>query len=170
MKWVQCPVDKSIMGYTSAIPPDALPSPRLANPRRWRRALHWFVDSRAHRVCCMLFGLWVFNLFDLLLTILAHQQGLLDETNPIARTLLPWGPEVLTAFKLGLVGVASIVLFHYRRNLLSEFTSTSMLIVYALVAVRWRLCYELYFITHDGSVSLAELEQLNTWTSSLPIL
>lgn len=170
MQWNRRSVDKPFMGYTSAISSNTLRPPRLGRRRLWRRAVLWFVNSRAHRVCCMLVGLWIFNLFDLLLTLIAHQQGLLDEANPIARTLLPLGPEALTAFKIGLVGTASVVLFHYRRHMLCEFTATAMVIVYALVAVRWRFCYELYFLTHDGSATLADLERINAWTGSLPIL
>ncbi len=57
--------------------------PTRRRPLRWFAA--WATASRSHRVICVLAGLWLINLFDLMLTVLAHTQGVLDESNPVAR-------------------------------------------------------------------------------------
>lgn len=140
----------------------------MRNPAR--RLVDWLVDARSHRVLCMLAGLWLINLFDLVLTILAHSQGMLSESNPIARSLLPLGPQVLAAFKFVLVGGASAVLIINRRKLISELSSALMLLIYAGVAVRWKLCYELYNISTSANVTNEELDHLNSWAGNLPII
>ncbi|MHC4093476.1 MAG: DUF5658 family protein, partial [Planctomycetota bacterium] len=119
--------------------PGALPSRMLTEAdldhrsllRRWLDAL---VASRARRVLCMLSGLWLINLFDLVLTLLAHAQGMLDESNPIARRLLPLGPEVVAAFKLLLVGGSSAVLIRFRTRFIAEISAALMLLLYTGVA------------------------------------
>ena len=130
----------------------------------------WATASRSHRVICVLAGLWLINLFDLMLTVLAHAQGVLDESNPVARYILPFGPTALAAFKIALVGGGSAVLFRYRRRLIAEVTSISMFLVYACVAVRWKLCYEMYSLSTTANVTPADLEQLDAWSSGIPLL
>ena len=51
----------------------------------WERCVHWVVGARPHRVICLVMGIWLINGFDLALTLLAHEQGLLEEQNPVAR-------------------------------------------------------------------------------------
>ena len=135
-----------------------------------RRLADWVTASRSHRVWCMLAGLWVINGFDLILTLLAYEQGLLDEANPVARRLLPLGPQVVAVFKLSLVGGASAVLIRYRRRLVAEIAAAAMLLLYAGVAVHWRLCYELYSLSCNSHPTPAELERLDALTAGIPIL
>ena len=33
-----------------------------------------------------------------------------------------------------------------------------MLLIYAIVAAQWRLCYELYMLTHTGNVPISEID------------
>ncbi|MCP4250235.1 MAG: hypothetical protein GY778_24595 [bacterium] len=142
----------------------------LERPSAIRRCLAWIAASRSHRVLCLVAGLWVINLFDLALTVLAHSQGVLAEVNPLARKLLPYGPQALATFKFTLVGIGSGVLIAYRTRLIAELAATTTLIIYAGVAVRWRLCYELYHISAQPTTHPAELERLDVWVSSFPML
>ena len=135
-----------------------------------RCAIDWVTASRSHRVVCVLMGLWLINLFDLILTVLAHKQGVLDESNPVARFILPLGPTALAVFKVVLVGGSTAVLFRYRKRLIAEATATCMFAVYACVAVRWKLCYEMYALSTTTTTSPADPEQLDAWTSGIPIL
>ncbi len=160
------------MDCTPALPGRMLDDSDFDHRTPLRRCVDWLVASRAHRVICMLAGLWLINLFDLILTMLAHAQGMLDESNPIARHLLPLGPQAIAAFKLILVGGSSAVLIRFRARLISEISAALVLLIYAGVAVRWRLCYELYMLTgtNTGAISESDLELLDTWLSSVPIL
>jgi Domain of unknown function (DUF5658) len=130
----------------------AIPAPAVVNT--WvQRLVDWVVAARSHRVICLIGGLWLIGAFDVVLTLLAYRQGLLDESNPIARLLLAYGPHVVLLYKILLVSFASVVLIIYRRKFLAEIAAGGMLFIYTIVAVQWRLCYELYFITHTVSVS-----------------
>ncbi len=116
--------------------------------RAWVRQLtDRVVAARSQRVICLLIGLCIINAFDAVLTVLAHGQGMLDESNPIALRLLALGPSAILIYKLVLVGFASTILLIQRRQLLSELAATGMLLVYILVAIRWQSCYELYLTT-----------------------
>ncbi len=135
-----------------------------------RKTLDWLTQARGHRVWCLLAGLWLINVFDLLLTLQAYEQGLLQEANPVARRLLPLGPHVLAVFKLTLVGGASLVLLRYRRVFLAEVTAWTMLLLYVAVAVRWRLCYELYILSCNSDSASADIDHLDNWAAALPVL
>src|SRR5262245_20433184 len=67
---------------------------------RWPQ---WVVGNRADRVCVLLLGVWLMNGFDLMLTILADEQGVLHESNPIAAQVVEHGPLAITGFKLALL-------------------------------------------------------------------
>jgi hypothetical protein len=158
------------MDYSGIIPQRMLVPADLDSRRPIRRLQDWVAESRAHRVICMLAGLWVINLFDLALTLLAHEQGMLVESNPVARKVLSFGPQAVAVFKLTLVGGASAVLIYYRWRVLAEVTAAAMLLIYAIVAVRWRLCYELYSLTMNGDASATELERIDAWAGGIPLL
>ena len=57
-------------------------------------------------------AIFILGVFDLLLTLLAHAMGLLDERNPVARAALGRGAATLLVFKicLTLVGCALLLL------------------------------------------------------------
>ena len=132
----------------------------------FRKTVDWLVAARSHRVICLLAGMWLINLFDVVLTVLAHRQGMLHELNPIAERLLLHGPWAVLTYKLALVASASAVLVTYRTRFLAEMAATGLLLIYALVAVQWRLCYELYVLTHTGDLSVSQIDAVGV--TSLP--
>ena len=136
--------DTGEMDCPPASPSRILTKGDPARPGLLRRWANWFIAARSHRVLCMLAGLWLINLFDLMLTVMAHAQGVL-------------------------VAGASAVLIRYRKRFISEVSAALMLTVYAGVAVRWKLCYDLYTAA-SGPIHSSELEFLNSWVSSVPIL
>lgn len=126
--------------------------PGITPERPWTaRFVAWIVAARSHRVICLVLGIWVFNAFDLALTILAHQQGVLQEENPLALHLLRQGPASIILFKIGLVLVGSYPLLRFRTARIAEMAACLILIAYAMLAVHWSTCYELYAhnITHQ---------------------
>lgn len=110
----------------------------------WDRALRWLVDARSHRVVCLIAGVWLINAFDLVFTVLSHQQGMLVEQNPVARQMLTYGVPSLVLYKIGLVFIGSYPLLKFRAARISEWGALIVLIVYAALAVRWSDCYHAY--------------------------
>lgn len=128
------------------------------HPEPWRvRMGSWVAESRAHRVICLVLGIWVLNAFDLILTVLAHSQGVLDEENPLARRLLEMGTPSIVLFKIGVVLIGTYPLLRFRRARITEMGSFVIMIAYALLAVHWRECYELYTLTMTNNIHMAEL-------------
>lgn len=84
------------------------------------------------------------NAFDLALTMMSHYYGFLDEANPVARHFLNGGTAPIVLFKASMVMIGSAPLIHFRRTRLVEMASFVILITYALLAVRWTVCFELY--------------------------
>ncbi|MCP4594529.1 MAG: hypothetical protein GY842_27675 [bacterium] len=154
--------------YSGAHQPYAIPDLLVMRQGWLARILAWAVEARSHRVLCLLAGLWVINVFDLMLTLIAARQGLLHESNPVAAFILTRGPQAVCFYKCVLVAGGSVILIRYRRRLLAEFTAAAMLTVYALVAVRWKWCYELYELANTGGVSSNELQDVGTWASEIP--
>lgn len=115
-------------------------------------ALHARIRQR--RVLLLLAALWVLNIFDCGLTLMAWTQGHLSEANPVARYVLGHGPESLVLYKLTLVGASSLMLWRARFHPLAERAIWLLVVAYAVVAVHWRLCYELYLV----ATNLAPLE------------
>ncbi len=99
---------------------------------------------RGRRVCWLLVGLWIVNLFDLVMTILAHQHRLAEEANPIAARILPLGPAMLMTYKIALVTIGTVGLYIFRHKFIAEFAAGALLLIYAFVAVRWKICVALY--------------------------
>lgn len=127
----------------------------------WYEALvDWFVSARSHRVACFLVGLLIINAFDVMLTLAAHSQGLLDELNPIARAILGRNPYAIVPYKLALVTFPTLILYTYRDRWLSELAAGGVMCVYVVVALRWRLCYELYTMTASGEANLQDIESV----------
>ena len=106
----------------------------------------------------LVMAIWMLNGFDLAMTVLAHQQGLLHEQNPVARGLLQGGTAPLMLFKLGLVLIGTYPLLRFRRVRIAELGALVVLVAYAMVSVRWSTCYEVYTLTASHGVHLAELE------------
>jgi len=110
-------------------------------------------NLRARRTGLLILAIWIMNSFDLMLTLIAHQQGLLVEANPIAHAILPYGPLALTLFKIGLVAFGTCVLIHQRRRILAECMAWLVVAVYVAVSFRWMVCYQLYefMVAYDHS-------------------
>jgi len=144
--------------FTSSIPG----SLDLADHQRrgWSRFFHWVASSRAHRVLCLIVGIWLLNGFDLSLTILANQHGLLHEQNPFARRFLEHGAFSIMLFKVALVAIGSYPLLRFRRTRIAELGALVVLGAYAMLAVRWSTCVDLYTLSLSNPITLADVESL----------
>jgi hypothetical protein len=137
----------------------AAPAGRLA------RLVDWAAAARAHRVILLVLSIWLLNAFDLALTILAHQQGVLHEQNPLARGMLEGGTWAILLYKVGLVMLGSYPLLKFRGVRITELGALVVLVSYALLAIRWSNCYELYTLTAGECVNYAYCEDLATRSS-----
>lgn len=153
--------DTAPMDFSAATDVPTPPRTRAPHQGRARRLVDWVVASRSHRLICLLSGVWLISAFDVVLTVFAHHQGLLHESNPIAARVLPHGPLAVLLYKLALLAFASTVLMIHRKRLLSEIAATLMLLVSAAVAVQWRLCYELYALTNSNNMSVKEIDAVD---------
>ena len=114
----------------------------------------WLAESRSHRIVCIVVSLLLLNAFDLLFTVLAHEQGLLEEENPLARMLLPHGMLSLCLFKLGMVLIGIYPMLKFRRHRIVEMSAIIGLLIYVTVAFRWNDCYRLYSFTGTEGISI----------------
>lgn len=113
----------------------------------------WGPSSRPRRVLLLLSVLWVLNVFDLGFTVLAHGQGALNELNPLARMLLPYGAVGLTLYKVAAVGTGSLLLWRWRSHPLTESALWFLIVVYVIVALRWHdLFILLHYIQQHGAL------------------
>ncbi len=103
-----------------------------------------YAAARPRRVWLLMAAVWLMNGFDLVLTLHAHEQGLLTEANPVAHAALALGPVIVISFKIGLVGFGSLVLLHYRRRCLVECMAWMVTAVYLIVSIHWMQCCEQY--------------------------
>lgn len=126
----------------------------------WSRLIDWIVEARAHRVLCLVAGIWVLNGFDLAFTVLSHDQGMLHEDNPLARVVLGYGTLSIVLFKIGLVLIGSYPLLRFRTARITEMGAFVILIVYAFLGVQWAECYDLYAFTALHNVELAQTKSL----------
>lgn len=143
---------------TSPSVPAIRPRPRHAH--WWTRFIRWVVGARSHRVLCIVFGIWLINAFDLTFTILSHENGMLDEKNPVARHVLQQGTLSVVLFKIGLVLVGSYPLLRFRRARITELGALVVFVAYAALAFHWFDCLELYSMTISDPVNFADIEPL----------
>lgn len=146
----------------SSIPPTG-PLPPLTETRGWTRWMASLDQHRSRRVCWLLIGLWIVNIFDLIMTVLAHQHRLLDESNPIAARILPFGPGMLMTYKIALVSIGTIGLYVFRHKFIAEFASGVLLLIYALVAIRWKNCFAIYESTCANLTDLVDRSPPPGW-------
>lgn len=126
--------------------------------RGWlSRLIHWAADARSHRVICLVLAIWMLNGFDLTFTLMAHQQGVLHEQNPLAKRFLDQGPAPVALFKVGLVLIGSYPLLRFRRARITEMASIIILFAYGMLAMHWSECYKLYTLTSGTPVNIAEI-------------
>ncbi len=105
-------------------------------------------------------GIWLLNGFDLAFTVLAHEQGMLHEQNPLARFMLDNGTASIILFKIGLVLIGSYPLLRFRQARISELGSCLIFAAYVFLAIRWSTCFELYTAASGGQIDLAEIGPL----------
>lgn len=133
-----------------------------APEQRWSdRALMWVREARAHRIICLVAGIWLLNAFDLAFTLLSNQHGLLYEENPVARRLLGQGVLSIVLYKIGMVLVGTYPLLKFRKARITELGTLVVFFVYALLAVRWSTCFDLYSIGISCDMNFAELMRAN---------
>jgi len=124
------------------------------------RLADWMAESRTHRVIVLVLAIWLLNGFDLVFTILAYQQGLLHEENPVARQLLRQGPWSISFYKIAMVLIGSYPLLRFRAARITELGALVVLIAYATLAVHWSTVYEIYALTGSSGLTIAELDRL----------
>jgi len=115
--------------------------------RRWRRARAYVraarrspTARRSRRVVLLIALLLLISGFDLAFTLLASQTGNFEELNPLAARLIHM-PAALVAFKLLLVGAASVILYALRTRRLTEWACWGLAGAYAALAAVWWLYY-----------------------------
>lgn len=133
--------------------------PSFDGPRGWSRFIQWVAEARSHRVLCIVVCIWMLNGYDLILTLLSYELGLLHEQNPLARHLLELGTPSILLYKLGLVLIGSYPLLKFRRARIAELGALVILITYASLAVRWSICYDFYALAFPNDLSLAGMDQ-----------
>ena len=82
------------------------------------------------------------NCFDLELTLLAAQQRMLWELNPLVSHLFPIGPRALTLYKFALLGMGSLILWRYRRYRIATVALWVVAVACVVLSLVW---YQLYF-------------------------
>jgi len=98
-------------------------------------------SSRTRRLVWLLVAAWMINLFDLVFTLMAHQQGLLTELNPLAAWVIPYGPAALAAYKITLLGLGTALLWSGRRLPMAEQGTWLYVLVCVVLSLHW---YQLY--------------------------
>jgi len=90
---------------------------------------------------------------------MANDHGLLQEGNPLARYILQLGTPSIILFKIGLVMIGSYPLLRYRYARTTEIGAFVILIAYAILAVHWSECYEMYTLVASDDIYMTELSQ-----------
>jgi hypothetical protein len=120
--------------------PVAIHSPASdSGPALWDR-----YPARSTRVLLLLGAIWVLSLFDYAYTVEGVGSGLADECNPLVLWLTGTGPHGLLAYKLLLVGFATIGFLMTRHSPLAEPALIVMVVVLAVVVLRWEFVYDTY--------------------------
>jgi hypothetical protein len=99
-------------------------------------------STRNRRFVWLLIGVWVVNCFDLELTLLAAQQRMLSEVNPVVARLLPYGPKALTLYKFSLLAAGTAILWRFRSYRLATVALWVIAVACVAVSLVW---YRLYF-------------------------
>lgn len=105
------------------------------------RAVPWVLrweHARPRRVLLLLAAVWIIQGFDLGFTVFAHEYGMFLELNPLGAWALQYGPIGAILFKAAMLAFSSIILWCFRKRLLSE--CLLWLVVFACVglALRWQ--------------------------------
>ena len=144
-------------GYPTTTLSDSM-APAPACRRRSAQVIEWIVEARSHRVICLVLGIWLLNGFDLAFTILSHELGMLHEENPLARHMLAYGTASIILYKIGLVLLGSYPLLRFRAARITEMGSFVILLAYAILAMHWSECYDLYSFTASHNIEMAQTQ------------
>ncbi len=97
---------------------------------------------RSRRLLLLLTAIWLLSVFDLTFTLAAYAMNVLIELNPIADWLLErYGSAAVVCYKVGLMGMGTIILWTYRGQHCSESAAWLTLMVYVVLSVRWYAYY-----------------------------
>lgn len=91
---------------------------------------------RGHRVILLIILVWIVGMFDLMFTLLALDLGNFVEANPIAAGIIH-DTEAIVAFKIGALGLASVILLKFRRHRFTERCSWLVCAVHTVLAFIW---------------------------------
>ena len=110
-----------------AIYQEGLPSDQLAT-------------NRVMRVCILICMLGMLNVFDLNMTVLAIEHGVMFEANPVADFVInAYGVVGVSLFKSLCVGVSLIFFAIARRHPIAEIGCAAGVVIYACVGFAWML-------------------------------
>jgi len=144
------------LSSATSLPLDA----RTTEPnRRAARWIRWIAESRSHRVFCLVAAIWILNVFDLLLTLVSQEHGLLHEINPVARQVLSQGTISVMLYKAGLVLIGTYPLLKFRSARITELGALVVLCVYAFLAIRWSTCVDLYTLATYSDLTAADFAE-----------
>jgi hypothetical protein len=99
-------------------------------------------NDRERRLLLLLLFVWTVNMFDLGFTLLAHEQRLLVELNPLARGLFAYGSGAVMVYKLSLLVFGSLVLWRFRRHPSAEAAAWVVAGSCVLLALLWHSLYQ----------------------------
>lgn len=100
--------------------------------------LPWYRLRRSVRVCLLVFVVGVLSLADLYCTLLFLHNGGMGEANPVARFLMSAdSPAILVLWKLGTVGLASVILLSLRHRRLGELGAVLCCTILVWLTFRW---------------------------------
>jgi hypothetical protein len=111
--------------------------PRLSRIRRV------YVGPFGQQVlACLLIGLWLLNVADLLLTKYALWLGFATESNDVMRYFLRVGTLTASVFKVGIVTIGALVLWRLRRYRAAMFAAVLLAGIFAAV-----VAYQVFWLT-----------------------
>jgi len=99
--------------------------------------------TRGRRVLLLVLVIWVFNVFDLNFTLLAHRIGGFEEANPLARAFLP-SDEALVIYKFAMILPPTLIFLFFRRRLLTEIGCWTLFAAHVALSFMWVAYYSAF--------------------------
>ncbi|UCC31202.1 MAG: hypothetical protein JSU86_02780 [Phycisphaerales bacterium] len=118
---------------------DYRPASAVAAPKAGRSG-HTVRYARDVRIVVLVAAIFILAIFDLLLTLVAHPTGLLDELNPVGRAALGRGVATLITFKICLTLMGCALLLLARASASGKVAAIAIFMTYAGLAVWWSEC------------------------------
>lgn len=114
-------------------------------------------QRRENRMLYLLIAVWIINLFDLGLTLIARQQRLLTELNPLAVHVFAWGPVAVAVYKMALLAAGTAILWWQRRRPMAELALCGYAVICLGLAVHW---YRLYHTAEPLWVEAGTIKEI----------